>query len=84
MRGLQFFGQPQHLLVRATDHSVTAHLAAVGGGEAHGDRIGMHIQADAQAGTKVAEDGSALHHGAGGAAHSLRSGLRLDSFGVTE
>jgi hypothetical protein len=46
MGGLEFLGQAEHVVVRAADQPVTAHLGRVARGQRDGDGIGVHIQAD--------------------------------------
>ena len=50
MGGLEFFGQLEHVIVFAADDPVAANLGRIGGREADGDRIVMHVQADEQNG----------------------------------
>jgi hypothetical protein len=89
LSGLEFLGEPQHVVVRAANHAVAAHLGRVGGREADGDGRGVHIQADKEHGIILRVSRSSQHFaGRAGGDRARPWGaagvLRLDSFGFTE
>jgi hypothetical protein len=85
MGGLELFGQAQDVIVRAANDAVTADFDAVGGGNTHGDGIGVDIHADEQNEARVCGKRSA-QSGRGGGGSCARRGevLVLDSLGVAE
>jgi hypothetical protein len=74
MGSLKFMGEFEHVLMFAADDPVTPHFNGIGRGQAHGDGVVMHVQANAQG-------GSAGGHRSNGF-ERVRTGcfLRLDRF----
>lgn len=90
MGGAEFSGQPEHVVVRAANDPVTAHLGTARRREAHGDGGGVHVQADIKDGTVLRGNGPPQDlTGRGGRGDraspwGATGALRLDSFGLAE
>jgi hypothetical protein len=72
------FAQPEHVVMRAADDAVAAHLGGIGGRQGDGDGIIVHIQADEEGRSGRGRTGLGEPRWTGG----FRRGFRLDGWGV--